>query len=155
MQLRFVLKNKDLKSKVRRINLKLILPNQLAWILDELFRILCGHYQPMQLYLRVSFSLPTLASFFLICTSDIVGMGYRPHFMPRPVYMSVHLCTYIMICLCMCWYTLVSVKVICLSCRYLDCYLLVWHYYLGSILVFPFRFQNLNTICIKTSNKST
>ena len=45
LQLRFVLKNKDLKSKARRINLKLILLNQLKWILDELFRILHLRYQ--------------------------------------------------------------------------------------------------------------
>ena len=44
----------------------------------------------------------------------------------------------------------------CLSCRYLGCYLLVWHCYLGSILAFSFEFQNLNTtICTKTFNKST
>ena len=58
LQLRFVLKNKDLKSNVRRINLKWILLNQLKWILDELFRILHWWYQPMQLYLRVGFSSP-------------------------------------------------------------------------------------------------
>ena len=33
------LKNKDLKSKAGRINFKLILLNQLAWTLNELFRI--------------------------------------------------------------------------------------------------------------------
>ena len=70
LQLRFVLKNEDLKSKVRRINLKLILLNWLKWILDELFRILHGQYQLMQLYLRAGFSLPAHASFFLICVGD-------------------------------------------------------------------------------------
>ena len=58
MQLRFVLNNKNLKSKVRRINLKLILLNQFAWILEELFTILRGRYQPKHLYLRADFTLP-------------------------------------------------------------------------------------------------
>ena len=70
LQLRFVIQNKDLKSKIRRINLKWILLNQLKWILDELFRVLCKQYKPMQLYLRAGFSSPTQASFFLICAGD-------------------------------------------------------------------------------------
>ena len=42
----------------------------------------------------------------------------------------------------------------CLSCRYLGCYLLVWHCYLGSILAFSFEFLNLNTTtCTKSSVK--
>ena len=49
LQLIFVLKNEDFKSKVRRINLELILLDQLKWILDELFRILRRQYQPLQL----------------------------------------------------------------------------------------------------------
>ena len=52
---------------------------------------------------------------------------------------------YVCLCLCMCWYTFICVKVICLSCRYLGCYLLVWHCCLGSILESTFEFQNLNT----------
>ena len=70
LQLRFVIQNKDLKSKIRRINLKWILLNQLKWILDEPFRVLCKQYKPMQLYLRAGFSSPTQASFFLICAGD-------------------------------------------------------------------------------------
>ena len=58
LQLRFVLKNKALKSKVRRINLKWILLNQWKWILDKLFRILRRGYQPVQLYLRVGLYCP-------------------------------------------------------------------------------------------------
>ena len=83
MQLRFVLKNKDLKSKVRRIDLKWILLNQLKWILDELFIILHGQYQPMQLCLRSGFSSPTWASFPLIGTEDSAGAGYHLLVMPR------------------------------------------------------------------------
>ena len=33
-----------------------------------------------------------------------------------------------------------------LSCRYLGCYLSVWHCYLGSILAFSFEIVKLNTI---------
>ena len=69
----FGLKNKDLKSKVRRINLKWILLNQLKWILNKLFRILCRWYQPTQLYFRVGFSSTTQVSFFLICIGNSVG----------------------------------------------------------------------------------
>ena len=61
-----------------------MLLNQLKWILDKLFRILGGRYQPMHLYLRASFSSPTQASFFFIYVSDSAGMGYCPHIMPRP-----------------------------------------------------------------------
>ena len=63
LQLRFVLKNKDLKSMVRRINLKLILFNQLKCTLGKLFRILHGWYQPTQLYEIIAAQV----SFFLIC----------------------------------------------------------------------------------------
>ena len=62
------------RSKIRRINLKWILLNQLKLILDELFRI-C---------MRVAFSWPAQASFLLICTGDSAGTGYCPHVMPRP-----------------------------------------------------------------------
>ena len=33
----------------------------------------------------------------------------------------------------------------CLSCRYLGCYLSVWHCYLGCILAFSFKIVKLNT----------
>ena len=56
---------------------------QLKWILDKLFSIWSGWYQPMQLYLKAGFSLPTQASLFLICAGDSVGSGYRPGIMPR------------------------------------------------------------------------
>ena len=72
------------------------------------------------------------------------------------IYMYAHLCTYILVSMYVVVHTFICIKVICLSCRYLGCYLLVWHCYLGSILAFSFEFQNLNTIiCIKTSNNST
>ena len=57
LQLKFVLKYKNLKSKVGRINLKWIykwiLLNQLKVILDEVFRTLHVRNQPMELYLKV------------------------------------------------------------------------------------------------------
>ena len=84
LQLRFVFKNKDFKSKVGRINLKWILLNHFKWILHKLFRILHGQYRPMQLYLKASFSLPAQASFFLICAGYSADLNYRPHLMPRP-----------------------------------------------------------------------
>ena len=49
LQLRFVLKNKGLKSKVRRVSLKWIMLSQLKWILEELFRTSRGRNQPTQL----------------------------------------------------------------------------------------------------------
>ena len=89
-----------------------------------------------------------------------------------------YICMYLCICVfvCMYMYVCASVRIYacayvyvgtlfylyksylfnCLSCRYLGCYLLVWHCYLGSILAFSFESQNLNTIiCKKNSNKST
>ena len=82
LRLRFVFKNKDLKSKVRRISLKWIL-NQLTWILDERFRTLLGWYQPTQLYLRAGFLLRAQVSFFLICVGDSTCVGYHLWFMSR------------------------------------------------------------------------
>ena len=75
--LKFVLKIKDLKSKVKRINLKLILLYQLTWILDELFRILHERYQPMQLHLSLGYSPPTQASFCLICIGYCADTCYQ------------------------------------------------------------------------------
>ena len=70
--------------------------------------------------------------------------------------MYVHLCTYILVSMYVLVHTFICIKVICLSCRYLGCWLLVWHCYLARILAISFEFQKLNTtICTKTSNKST
>ena len=63
--------------------MKLILLYQLKKILDELLRIFHGRYQLMQLYIRASFSSPVQAPFFLICTGNSTGAGFRPHVMPR------------------------------------------------------------------------
>ena len=42
----------------------------------------------------------------------------------------------------------------CLSCRYLGCYLSVWHCYLGCILAFSFKIVKLNTTtCTKCSTQ--
>ena len=48
LQLKFALTNNDLKGKVRTIDLKLILLNQLKLILEELIRNLRGRYQVRQ-----------------------------------------------------------------------------------------------------------
>ena len=56
--IKIVLKNKELESTVKEIKLKWIMLNQLKWILDIPFRILCQQYQPMQLYFMMGFSLP-------------------------------------------------------------------------------------------------
>ena len=75
LQSRFVLQNKDLKSKVRKINLKWILLNQLKWILDELFRILQDNISPHSLNLGQTFHGPRKPPFSwfgkacLICLS--------------------------------------------------------------------------------------
>ena len=67
---------------------------------------------------------------------------------------SVHI--YIFVSMYVLVHTVICIKVICLPCRYLGGYLLVWHCHLGSILALSFEFQNLNTtISTKTSNKST
>ena len=73
MQLSF--KNKDLKCKVRRSNLKLILLYHLKQILDELLKILYEGYHLTQLYIRVGFLSPVQALFFLICVGDSMGQG--------------------------------------------------------------------------------
>ena len=84
------------------------------------------------------------------------------------IYIYIYIYIYVYVCASVCIYACVYVCVgtlsylcksylfKCLSSRYLGCYLVVWHCYLGSILAFSFKFQNLNTaICTKTSNKST
>ena len=71
------------------------------------------------------------------------------------VYVYLHVCIYIYICIfifaslyvcvdthfCLCKSYLFN----CLSCRYLGCYLSVWHCCLGSILAFSFEIVKLNT----------
>ena len=81
-------------------------------------------------------------------------------------YMYICMCIYIHVCssvyiyaslyVCVgthfCLYT--SYLVNCLSCRYLGCYLSVWHCYLGSILAFSFKIVKLDTtICTKFSTQ--
>ena len=68
------------------------------------------------------------------------------------VSVQIYACVYV--CVGTLFYLYKSYLFNCLSCRYLVCYLLVWHCYLGSILAFSFEFQNLNTtMYTKTSNK--
>ena len=81
--------------------------------------------------------------------------------------LCIFVCVYIYVCASVCIYACVYVCVGTpfylyksylfkrLSSSYLGYYLMVWHWYLVSILAFSFQFQNLNaTICTKTSNKS-
>ena len=51
------------------------------------------------------------------------------------IYASLYVCVGTHFCLNK------SYLVNCLSCRYLGCYLLVWHCYLGSILAFSFEVE--------------
>ena len=67
----------------------------------------------------------------------------------------VYVCLYVCIHVCLSVYIYASLYVCvgthfclyksylvnCLSCRYLGCYLLVWHCYLGSILAFSFEVE--------------
>ena len=57
----------------------------------ELLRILHGQYQPTQLSVRVGFSSPTQASFFLVYMGDSMGMGFHLCVMPRldPLFQKV------------------------------------------------------------------
>ena len=75
-------------------------------------------------------------------------------------YMYICMCVYIYIYVCWSVYIYASLYAYvgthfclyksylfnCLSCRYLGCYLSVWHCYLGSILAFSFEIVKLNTI---------
>ena len=74
------------------------------------------------------------------------------------VYIYVCSCVYIYASLCVCVGTHFclhkSYLFNCFSCRYLGCYVLVWHCYLGSILAFSFEILNLNTTaCTKSSTQ--
>ena len=80
------------------------------------------------------------------------------------IYLYVYLyeCVYICIFICASLYVCVgtyfclykSYLLNCLSCRYLGCYLSVWHCYLGSILAFCFEIVKLNTTtCTKSSTQ--
>ena len=55
------------------------------------------------------------------------------------VYSSVLLSMYVLVHIFAC------IKVICLSSRYLGCYLSVWHCYMSSKLAFSFEIVQLNT----------
>ena len=105
-----------------------------------------------------------LFCFFMLCMDVFMYIVciYMYVFMYMYIGMCVYICIciYVCICLCLCvgtlFYLYKSYLFECLSCRYLGCYLLVWHCYLGSVLAFSFKFQNLNTkICTKASYKST
>ena len=64
------------------------------------------------------------------------------------IYASLYVCVGTHFCLYK------SYLVNCLSCRYLGCYLSVWHCYLGSILAFSFEIVKLNTTtCTRSSTQ--
>ena len=109
----------------------------------------------VSMYVLLRFVMLSMDVLFVYCMHKHVCI-YVYVYLYMCIYMYVHLCSYIIVSMYVLVHTVIYIKVICLSCRYLSCYLLVWHYYLGSILAFSFEFQNLNTtICTKTSNKST
>ena len=63
------------------------------------------------------------------------------------LYVCIYICIFICASLCVCFGTnfclYKSYIFNCLSCRYLGCYLLVWHCYLGSILALSFEIVKL------------
>ena len=69
------------------------------------------------------------------------------------LYVYLYVCVYICIFICASLYVCArthfclykSYLFNCLSCRYLGCYLSVWHCYLGNILAFSFEIVKLNT----------
>ena len=73
------------------------------------------------------------------------------------VYICMFICVHICFSLCMCWYKFCLYKSYLFnffSCRYLGCYLSVWHCYLGSILAFSFEIVKLNTTtCTRSSTQ--
>ena len=77
------------------------MPNQLKLILDDLFRIWHGRYQPLQLYLWAGDE----ASFFLIYTGDSVVH------MPRPVFWMFNVS----------WTAPYEITLVCLSIRLFIC----------------------------------
>ena len=115
--LRFFLKHKDLKSKVRRISLNWILLNQWNCILDEPFRVLRGRYQPTQLYLRAPFSwfAQVIARARAFAHASCQGMLF------------IYLVIYVFICL-----------FICLSI-YLFIYLFIYEYCLFLRVILALR----------------
>ena len=69
------------------------------------------------------------------------------------IYMYICMCVYVCVFICASLYVCVGTHFClyesylfnCLSCRYLGCYLSVWHCYLGSILAFSFEIVKFNT----------
>ena len=68
------------------------------------------------------------------------------------IYVCESVCRYA--CVYLLFYLYKSYLFNCLSCRYLGCYLSVWHCYLGSILAFSFEIVKLNTTtCTRSSTQ--
>ena len=118
------------------------------------------------MYIHVCFHV----CFVLLCHFLMFCMYIVYNYIYVFMYMYICMCVYVYICMCiiasicLClsrcvathFYLYKSSLFNCFSCRYLGCYLLVWHCCLGSIVAFFFEFQNLNTtIFAKTYNKST
>ena len=81
-QLRFVLENKDLKSKVRRINLKWILLNKFEfWV--SYVEFCASDSSPRSSALGWAFHCLPMPRFSWF-TGDSAGVGYHVCIMPRP-----------------------------------------------------------------------
>ena len=118
---------------------------------------------------------PSMFCFVTFCIfCKYIACIYTYIFMCMYICMCVYtfMFTYMYICMCVYMYVylhiymLLSVYVLvhfclyrrylvnCLPCRYLGCYLSVWHCYLGIILAFSFEIVKLNTtICTKSSTQ--
>ena len=119
---------------------------------------------------------PCMFSFVMFCMFCLyIVCIYMYIFMYMYICMCVYICMfYVYVYLYVCIYVCLSVYkdaslyvcvgthfclhkiylVNCLSCRYLGCYLSVWHCYLGCILAFSFKIVKLNTTtCTKSSTQ--
>ena len=112
----------------------------------------------MHVYFHVCYVLSSFVCFVYILYVCIYIYLYIYLYVCIYMYVSricIFVCVYIYICIfifaslyvcvdthfCLCKSYLFN----CLSCRYLGCYLSVWHCCLGSILAFSFEIVKLNT----------
>ena len=121
----------------------------------------------MHVYFHVCYVLSSFVCFVYILYVCIYIYLYVYLYVCIYMYVSricIFVCVYIYICIfifaslyvcvdthfCLCKSYLFN----CLSCRYLGCYLSVWHCYLGCILAFSFKIVKLNTTtCTKSSTQ--
>ena len=133
--------------------------------LIEFVWLFCGIRSKKVWYIRIWMYVSIYALFCCVMYRCFVCIWYA--YICMHLCISIFVCVYIYVrapvyiyaCVYVCFrthfYLYKSYLFNCLSCRYLDCYLLVWHCYLGSILAFTFEFQNLNTNIFTNASKST